>query len=124
MTPTAMTLTALRKLGFVAEKVEQRLPIPGRYVTRDMGGFADGLAWKAGEKILAWQATSGPNVAAHVNKVQDNQKLREWLLAGARFEIWGWRLCGPRGARKTYQVRRVGFQVDGTGCAISSWLLT
>ena len=41
--------------------------------------------------------------------------LREWLLAGARFEIWGWRLAGPRGERKTYQLRRVGFQVDGTG---------
>lgn len=116
MSPTARTLKALRDAGWTAEKVEQRLPIPGRYVTRDMGGFADGISWKPGLGILAWNATSGANVAAHVNKYNDEPgKLRDWLLAGGQFQIWGWRLAGARGERKTWQVRRVGFQVDPAG---------
>jgi hypothetical protein len=115
VSPTARTMERLRSEGWTTDKVEQRLPIPGRFVTRDMGGFADGIAWKRDSGILAWQATSGSNVAAHVTKVQDSVKLREWLLAGAQFQIWGWRLAGPRGARKTYQVRRVGFQLNGNG---------
>lgn len=121
MTPTARTMERLRSEGWTTDKVEQRLPIPGKFVTRDMGGFADGIAWKPGAGILAWNATSGSNVAAHVNKYHgigigvENKNLRLWLLAGGQFQIWGWRLAGPRGARKTYQLRRVGFQVDGTG---------
>lgn len=112
MSPTARTMQALRAQGWTTEKVEQRLPIPGRFVTRDMGGFADGIAWKSSAGVLAWQATSGSNVAAHITKVLHSEPLRQWLLAGGRFEIWGWRLAGPRGARKTHQVRRVGFGLD------------
>jgi hypothetical protein len=112
MSPTQRTMERLRSEGWTTDKVEQRLPIPGRFVTRDMGGFADGSAWKGGAGILAWQATSGSNVAAHITKVINSDKLREWILAGARFEIWGWRLAGARGTRKTHQVRRVGFGVD------------
>ena len=107
MSPTQRTLAKLREDGFVAEKVEQRLPIPGCYVTRDMGGFADGIAWKPGGPILAWQATSGAHVADHLAKVDGSDKLGKWLQAGGWFEIWGWRLAGDRGKRKTWQVRRV-----------------
>src|SRR6185369_12492854 len=80
MSPTQRTMERLRSEGWTTDKVEQRLPIPGRFVTRDMGGFADGIAWKGGAGILAWQATSGSNVAAHITKVINSDKLREWIL--------------------------------------------
>ena len=110
--PTSRTLAALRKDGWIAEKVEQRLPIPGRFVTRDMGGFADGVAWRPDYGILAWQATSGSNVSSRLNKIAVNEKARDWILAGGLLQVWGWRKAGDRGARKTWQVRVVALMVE------------
>ena len=110
--PTARTMAQLRLEGWIAEKVEQRLPIPGRFVTRDMGGFGDILAWKPGEGILAVQATSASNVPAHAVKAAGLKTLRPWLEAGGRFEIWGWAKYGARGERKLWGRRRVVYQLE------------
>ena len=120
--PTARTLATLRAMDYLAEKVEQRLPIPGRFVTRDFGGFGDILAAHPGRGILLVQATSRPNVNARINKITladlpgkspKHPAMRmnpvrlnviRWLAAGGRAEVWGWYKKGSR-----WNYRRVLF---------------
>jgi hypothetical protein len=94
----------------VAEKVEQRLPVPGKFITRDLFGFADIVAIQPGRVgVLAVQATSSSNLSARDKKVRAEQKARLWLEAGNRIQIHGWALRGPRGKRKvwTLNVREI-----------------
>src|SRR5262245_38915517 len=94
-TPTARTLAHLRELGYLADRVEQRLP--HCFVTRDLFGIIDVLAVRPGEPPLGIQCTSGSNVAARINKALACPGLPTWLLAGCRFEVWGWRLSRRSG---------------------------
>lgn len=136
-TPTARSIQTLRSMGFLADKVEQRLPIPGgRPVTRDAFGFGDILACHPQGGILLVQATSRPNVNHRVTKVtadqilgkskaQGNPALRPnpvrlnllaWLRAGGRFEVWGWDNGIPRGeTRRRWRCRRIVFGYNDTG---------
>lgn len=125
MTPTARALERLRRDGWIADKVEQTLPIPGRTVTRDVYGFADILAAHPQRGILLVQVTSRSNVNARITKataetVEDGigseepnlvrAKLIVWLSAGGLFEVHGWAKAGPRGAPKRWMYRRVIFE--------------
>jgi hypothetical protein len=107
MTPTQRTLAKLREEGWTAAIVEKWNP--HAKIRQDMGGFADILAWAPNRGVLAVQATSGSNVAAHVTKLCAVPTVPAWLLSPARLEIWGWRKVGPRGKRKVWEVRRVVF---------------
>jgi hypothetical protein len=92
MNTTKPTLARLAELGYTAGVVEVYLPWAKR--RRDFCGFADVLAFRAGEAgkdgVLAVQCTSRDNMAARVNKCLTNAKAREWLAAGNRIEVWGW----------------------------------
>jgi hypothetical protein len=58
MTPAARSTKFLRDHGFSVCRVEQRLPIPGKFVTKDAFGFGDLLAMRE------WSIpTSSPFVA-------------------------------------------------------------
>jgi len=101
MRPTARTLARLRLYGYEADVVERWLPA-GR-VRRDLFGVIDIVgAGPAG--LVGVQCTTASNMAARVSKALAEPRLRAWLLAGARFEVWGWSLRGQRGERKTWQV--------------------
>jgi len=104
--PTARALEDLRKMGFVADVVERRLP--RCFITKDFFGCIDIIAARPGIGILAVQATGGDggNHAARIAKSIAEARLRTWLLSGGRFEVWSYRLAGARGARKTYTLRR------------------
>lgn len=110
-TPTARSLALLRDHGWLAEKVEQRLPIPGQFVTRDAFGFGDILAVRfgtGGSAIALVQATSSSNLSARVKKATTGpvaDGLRTWLSAGGKFLLFGWGKRGPRGSRKTWTCR-------------------
>lgn len=127
-TPTAVSVTALREHGWIADKVEQKLPIPGKTVTKDAFGFGDILAAHPTQGILLVQATSRPNVNARIQKVtaldilgagKDHPVLKPnpvrlnlitWLHGGGRFEIWGWDRATPRGeTRRRLRLRRIVF---------------
>jgi hypothetical protein len=97
--PTARTLKLLRELGFEADVVERRV---FRAVTKDFLGVVDVIGVKAGESPLGIQTTSASNAAARLTKARSAPRLRAWLAAGCRFEVWSW---GKRGAR--WEVRRV-----------------
>lgn len=103
--PTQRTLARLRKLGYRAEVVEKWLPYTRK--RKDLFGCIDVIGIRPGE-ILGVQATSRTNQAVRLKKslTEAAEELRGWLVAGGRFEVWGWRKCGPRGKRKLWQVTR------------------
>jgi hypothetical protein len=111
--PTQRTLAKLRADGYTCAIVEKWNK--WAKVRQDMGGFADIVAWKPGAGVLAIQTTSGSNVAARIQKIKESTAACAWLLSPAWLEVWGWRKAGERGKRKTWQLRRVWFDVGDDG---------
>lgn len=103
MSPTQRTIKLLRDRGIPAEKVEQRLPIPGKFVTRDLFNVLDIIALDRG--ILGIQVTSGTNMSARQKKIHNEPMALAWLKAGARIELHGWAKRGSRGKRKQWSCR-------------------
>lgn len=107
--PTTRTLALLRKEGWLPQVVEKWLGFAK--VRVDLYGGIDLLAIKPGI-ILGVQATSSSNVSARVAKLLAEPKLKLWLQAGGKLEVWGWSKKGPRGKRKTWQVRKVALILE------------
>lgn len=116
VSPTQRTLAECRKRGYPAQVVEQT--IPRTFIKRDLFGCIDIIAIERccpehanGEccapKVLAIQATSnnGGNHSARRAKILAEPRIRAWLLAGGRFEIWSWAKQGARGKRKAWTLR-------------------
>lgn len=104
--PTARSLKHLRTIGWHACKVEQRLP--RCFITKDAFNFGDLLACHPNGKPTLIQVTSGSNVAARITKAKAHAgPLVAWLLSGGRLLVHGWRKVGPRGERKTWQLREI-----------------
>ena len=89
MTPTARTLKECRRLGWMADVVERR--IPHSFITKDFLGFIDLIALGDG-KTIGIQTTSGSNHAARVRKVthERQEAARAWLECGNVLEVWSW----------------------------------
>ena len=103
--PTSRSLTILRRDGWTAHGVEKWNP--HAKVRQDFGGFGDILAYRQDRKgVLAIQACAGASHAARETKVCDVFNVIPWILAGNFLEVWSWRLAGPRGKRKLWQVRK------------------
>lgn len=100
--PTARTLAECRKRGWHAQVVERR--IPKSFVTLDLFGCIDIIAI-TDNGILAIQATSGSNHASRMTKSFEEPRLRAWLGAGGRFEVWSWAQQGASGTRKLWTLR-------------------
>lgn len=111
------SLERLRRAGYFAEVVERRLPKV--FVTKDLFGLADILAFNEGLDVVFVQTTDGTHVAAHVTKVEEDPKvletLKAWLRGGRRFEIHGWLKRGPYGERKVYTCRVVEARLGAAG---------
>lgn len=104
MTPTQRTLQQLRREGWQAAVVEKWIPQAKRRL--DLFGIGDVLAIRDGETLLV-QATSASNHAARRTKALESDVLPLWLAGpGRSFEVWSWSKRGPRGGRKTWEVRR------------------
>lgn len=109
MTPTARSLSELRRRGYTAEVVEQVIRIPRatggpgpRVFRRDLYGFGDVLAFRPGEPVLIVQACITSDQADRLAKIRGTTTAARWLEAGQRIEVWGWAKRGPRGQRKTW----------------------
>ena len=90
-------MKVLRDRGYTVERVEQRLPIPGMFVTRDFANFADLIAFRRKmlvplqhPEILAVQVTDASHLAVRSKKVREEPMAREWLLAGGKIMLHGW----------------------------------
>jgi hypothetical protein len=87
--PTALALTRLRRLGFIADTVEKWIPRVNR--KRDLFGFGDILAMHARDRcILIVQATTAAHAGDRLRKARSRPELALWLRAGGQFQVWGW----------------------------------
>lgn len=104
--PTQRSLLALRQSGHRACVVEKWIAQIKQRV--DAFNFGDILAVHP-ERIGAVlvQSTSGDNVSKRIDKIKENAAAKIWLLAKNRILVHGWRMVGPRGARKTWQCREI-----------------
>jgi hypothetical protein len=108
VSPSARSKKLLGEEGYEVGLVEQTIRLPGgRVFKRDLFGFADHAAVKAGEPgTLYVQTTSGSNHAARREKALSLKSVAIVLAAGNRVEIWSWSKRGARGKRKTWTARR------------------
>jgi hypothetical protein len=89
MTSTARTLAMLRKGGYLADIVERW--VPHAKIRRDLFGFADIIAIRAGEPgAMLKQTTTAANLPSRRRKAQSAPAMRTWLASGGKFELWGW----------------------------------
>ena len=104
--PTQHSLKALRDSGWLCEVVEHFNSFTKR--RNDLFRYADILCVRPGE-TMAVQTTSAPNLSARVAKILAEPNVVTCLKAGWRIEAHGWKKCGPRGKRKTWQctVRKI-----------------
>jgi hypothetical protein len=102
--PTARTLTLLRRCRYVADVVERYLHHARR--KRDFQGIADVLAVRRGEPgTLAIQATTLAHVRDRLDRCRSRPELAAWLDAGNRLQVWGWFKRGRRWKVKRVEVR-------------------
>jgi hypothetical protein len=93
ISPTALTLRALRRDGYTAGVVEHWNP--HARVRNDLFGVIDVLALK-GAETLAVQATSDSNVSARVRKIAESEHIAAIREAGWAVHVWGWKKDGTR----------------------------
>lgn len=99
------------EMGWVCGPVDRW--IPHRPITQDFLGCIDWIVLDgAAGGPLAVQVTTGSNVAARLTKAKQEPRLRSWLSAPARFEVWGFRRAptyrkdGSKGKRTQWVLRR------------------
>lgn len=80
----------LRSFGFSVARVEQRLPIPNKFVTKDCFGCGDLLIARADWGIGLVQVISRANLNARERKSRAIPELQIWLESGGRFVLQGW----------------------------------
>ena len=103
--PTQRSLAMLRKEKWFCAVVEHwNAHINCR---QDLYGFADLICFR-GDEVRLVQTTSGPNVAARVEKIQHIPAAAHWLESRYRtIHVHGWRKVGQRGTRKLWDCRVV-----------------
>lgn len=104
MTPTERSLAFFRDQGRTVAVVEKfvRFPPPGHRV--DLFGVIDILAIGGGV-VIGCQTTSGSNAAARVAKILASPHFETMRTSGIKLVVHAWRKVGPRGKRKTWEVK-------------------
>lgn len=103
VSPSARSLKELRRLGYIGQSVEKRIPY--KFITQDYIHCIDIIAFREGE-VIGVQATTTGHISHRINKALDIPELVGWLKANCAFEVWGWSKKGPRGKRKMWELTR------------------
>jgi len=103
LNPAARTLGAFRKAGYRAGIVERWIAPAKKRI--DLFGFIDGISINPKHQlhgIIAWQACTGGDLAAHLKKIQEEcyDAACDWLRSGGLIEVWAWRKLSPRGVKR------------------------
>lgn len=113
LSPTQRTLRALKGEGRLCGIVERYIQAPGMKFgfRKDLFGIIDIIALDSLHGIVGIQST-GTDFQGHMRKMTDNEETYsdtgmtrveaslEWLQAGGRLELWGWRkLLKKRGGK-------------------------
>ena len=110
MSPAQRSLKKLRSEGALVGVTERWNPHARR--RHDLYGFLDLVAVEPGKPgCLGIQTTSGDHVAHRLAKLAGDEavaaNMRQWLAAGNRLVIHGWKKRGAAGARKLWTCREV-----------------
>lgn len=106
--PTQRALRELRGRGWTAQVVEKWIPQAKRRV--DLFGCIDIVALDGLPGVLGVQVTDSSNVSKRVAKAKEEERIARWLMAGNRFEVWGYAKRKPRGAKRPiWTLRTVKF---------------
>jgi hypothetical protein len=81
-------------------RVEQRLPIPGKFVTKDAFGFGDLLVILDRPTLV--QVTTTGNLNAREKKLRAIPEHKKWLNSTGWILMHGWAKRGPRGQRRIW----------------------
>lgn len=101
--PTSRTLQECRRLGWIAQVVEHR--VPRLWITRDLFGVIDVVALTDTGEILGIQACVGASHAARRDKILAELRALRWLECRGRLEVWSWTKQGAVGKRKRWTLR-------------------
>lgn len=96
---------------------DYRAARPG--VRKDLFGFADWISLGDGY-ITAWQATTTPQIRAHVRKMRDTPEIREaaceWLkVPGGRIVLIGWQKYPKAVERKFWRPTELELTLESLG---------
>ena len=98
--PTARTLDYLRDLGYTVGVVERHNAFSGK--KNDLFGFIDLIAIRDGETIGV-QATSTGNINARFKKILEEPRSSEWLRAGNKIMVIGFKKYAKAIDRKLWR---------------------
>jgi hypothetical protein len=115
MTPTTLTLRALRDEGYLADVAERR--IPRTHITHDLFGCCDIVALrKRRPRTLGVQATDSTHFANRLTKVLASESLPVMFDARWVVEVWGWRPGATREqGRERYSARVARIERSASG---------
>jgi len=115
--PTQRALAYCRRYDWTAQVVEKWNP--HARIRQDLFGCID-LVVLDGEAggVLGVQVTSGSAHAARVTKAMLEPRLRTWLEAPARFEVWSFAKRGAAGKRKLWTLRAQAIEIYGDGISV------
>lgn len=110
--PTQRALALCRKYGWTAQVVERWNP--HARVRQDLFGCIDLILLEGPQTgVVGVQVTSGSGHSARVRKSLDEPRVRQWLEAPARFEVWSFAKRGPAGKRKLWTLRAQAIELNG-----------
>jgi len=91
LSATQRTLRCLREQGRICGIVERFNAHVGPFgIRQDLFGYIDILALDPQRGIIAIQSC-GQSFAEHARKILENEIAPEWLKAGGKIELYGWR---------------------------------
>lgn len=111
--PTQRALALCRRYGWTAQVVERWNP--HARVRQDLFGCIDLILLEApGTGVVGVQVTSGSGHSTRVRKSLEEPRVRQWLAAPARFEVWSFAKRGAAGKRKLWTLRAQAIELrDG-----------
>lgn len=112
--PTERSLAECRKRNWPAQVVERFCVYSKRRI--DLFGCIDLIAITP-TGILGIQACAGASHAARRDKILAEPRMRAWVAAAGRLELWSWSKRGQRGARKLWALRTQDFRAEDFECA-------
>ena len=117
--PTQRALAECKRLGWKAAIVERWNQ--WARVRQDLFGFADLVVLDGAPGLLALQVTDATSISKRMEKLSGVALVVDWLKAGMRVEVWGWRkLVVKRGGKATrWTLRRVAARLASDGVGIS-----
>lgn len=121
--PTVRSLAECKKRGWQAQVVEKWVAQARRRI--DLWGVGDIIALDGKPGSLLIQASSASGHSARVKKSLAEPRLRAWLAADNRFEVWTWGKRGSAGKRKLWTLRQEEItherhEAESEGCGASA----